>query len=243
MQECRVGCSGWEYPHWRGLYYPEDLPRPAWFGFYSQSFDTVEVNNTFYRLPEPDTFERWAARAPQGFLFAIKASRYLTHRKRLNDPEEPIERLLGRAARLGSHLGPLLYQLPPRWRRDVGRLRTFIEALPTHFMHAIEFRDASWYHAEIYALLDRPHLTVCLHDMAGSELAEMGVGGFVYMRFHGTNYGGAYSDEALDRAAHWLSAENRAGRPVYAYFNNDIGGHAVRDALALRQRLLDSRTA
>jgi uncharacterized protein YecE (DUF72 family) len=237
MPECRIGCSGWEYPHWRGTFYPMDMPRPSWFLHYARVFDTVEVNNTFYRLPEAETFARWGERAPSRFLFAIKASRYLTHVKRLADAQDPLERLLGRAAPLGDHLGPVLYQLPPRWRCDIGRLRDFVSALPGGYLHAIEFRDPSWYDKGVFDLLDREGTTVCLHDKPGTGVWDLRVGSFTYARFHGGTRDGGYTQRSIDDASETFARDLLDRRPVYVYFNNDIGGHAIRDALSLREAL------
>jgi uncharacterized protein YecE (DUF72 family) len=237
----RVGCSGWEYPHWRGDFYPRDLARDRWLEFYAEQFDTVELNNSFYRLPAADAFESWRRRLPPGFVMAVKASRYLTHMRKLKDPEEPLDRLWSRARRLRERLGPVLYQLPPRWKPNVDRLAAFLVALPRH-EQAIEFRNRDWYPSDLLALLDRHHVALCLHDMPGSSSDGQPVGPFAYLRFHGTGepYGGAYPPQRLtawaDRLARWASD----GRRAYVYFNNDLAGHAVRDALRLRE-LLDRR--
>ncbi|MEP6769003.1 MAG: DUF72 domain-containing protein [Acidobacteriota bacterium] len=137
----RVGCSGWQYRHWRGEIYPADLPASKWFDFYASRFDTVEINNSFYRLPEGAVFEAWRRRAPAGFLYAVKASRYLTHNKKLKDPEEPLERFFDRARHLRGKLGPVLYQLPPGWSVNLERLDAFLELLPGRARHVLEFRD------------------------------------------------------------------------------------------------------
>ena len=238
----RVGCSGWQYKHWRGDFYPADLPQRQWFERYASVFDTVEINNTFYRLPEESTFANWAERAPGGFLFAVKASRFLTHMKKLKDPEEPIDRFFSRARALRRHLGPVLYQLPPGWKLDHERLEHFLQVLPKHVRHVLEFREPSWYSDDVYALLQRHRVGLCLHDMPGSATGRLRVGPFVYVRFHGASgkYGGSYSEDRLTVWADWLLGQMKGGADVYAYFNNDVGGHAPRDALTLR-RLLDVR--
>ena len=235
----RVGCSGWQYKHWRGDFYPANLPQARWFEYYASVFDTVEINNTFYRLPERATFAAWAQRAPRDFEFAVKASRFLTHMKKLKDPEEPIDRLFSRMRGLGTHLGPVLYQLPPGWRLDRERFAHFVQALPTDARHAVEFREPSWYEAEVLALMRRRRLALCLHDMPGSATGQDATGPFVYVRFHGASsrYGGSYPDDRLHRWAHWLNQRRDEGCDVYAYFNNDVGGHAPRNAVTLRQML------
>ena len=198
----RIGCSGWQYKHWKGDFYPADLRHHEWFAHYARTFDTVEINNSFYRLPEAETFRRWRERAPAGFLFAVKASRYLTHMKKLKEPEEPLRRFFEHARPLERTLGVVLYQLPPRWPADLARLDHFLHALPRAVRHAIEFREPSWYAPEVLDLLEAHGVALCLHDMNG-----------------------------------WLAQEHRSGRDVFAYFNNDIGGHAPRDAMRLREML------
>lgn len=238
----RVGCSGWQYKHWRGDFYPADVPMTRWFEYYAARFDTVEINNTFYRLPEAATFASWHERAPLRFLFAVKASRFLTHMKKLKDPEEPIERLFSRMRALRGHLGPVLYQLPPGWKLDRERLEHFLQALPVGARHVLEFREPTWYDDSVSALLERYGVARCLHDMKGSATGRERVGPFVYVRFHGPSgtYSGAYPRDRLERWADWLGEQRRAGFDVFAYFNNDVGGHAPRDAVTLR-RLLEDR--
>jgi uncharacterized protein YecE (DUF72 family) len=234
----RIGCSGWQYKHWRESFYPADLPTSRWFAHYASRFDTVEVNNTFYRLPEPGTFKAWRKQAPKDFVYAVKASRFLTHMKKLKDPAEPLQRFFERATKLGPSLGPVLYQLPPNWPVNVERLAEFLDSLPGRRRHTIEFRDPSWYNDVVFGLLEKHRVALCLHDMAGSESGRLDVGPFVYVRFHGTTkYGGRYTDETLASWAGWLAERVRLGRAVYAYFNNDAGGHAPRDAIRLREAI------
>lgn len=232
----RIGTSGWEYAGWRGRFYPRELPRDRWFEHYAGHFETVELNATFYRLPDRRVFAAWARAAPPGFRYAVKASRYLTHVKRLAAPEEPLARLWSRAEALGPHLGPMLYQLPPRWRPNPGRLAAFLAAVPAGRDQALELRDARWYGREILEAIAAEGVALCLHDMPGSGRVLEPTGGLVYVRFHGAGerYGGSYSSQRLtawaDRLARWATE----GRDVWAYFNNDIGGHAVVDADRLR---------
>jgi uncharacterized protein YecE (DUF72 family) len=172
----------------------------------------------------------------------VKASRFLTHMKKLKDPEEPVARFFERASRLGRKLGPVLYQLPPRWPVNLERFDAFLAELPRRRRHVVEFRERSWYSEEVYALLEARGVAMCLHDMKGSESPRRRIGPFAYVRFHGAGrtYGGRYGDEALSDWAGWLGARRREGLAVYAYFNNDAGGHAPRDALRLRERMLAS---
>jgi uncharacterized protein YecE (DUF72 family) len=238
----RIGCSGWQYRHWRGNFYPPAVPQKRWFEHYATIFDTVEINNSFYRLPEASTFADWAARAPASFLFAVKASRFLTHMKKLKDPEEPVERFFSRARSLRRHLGPVLYQLPPGWKLDRARLEHFLQILPRGVRHVLEFREPSWYTDDVYALLERHRVSLCIHDMPGSATGRLRVGPAVYVRFHGASgrYDGSYPDARLEEWAAWLDDQLNAGADVYAYFNNDVGGHAPRNAVVLR-RLLERR--
>jgi uncharacterized protein YecE (DUF72 family) len=239
----RVGCSGWQYKHWRGDFYPTDLPPSRWFEHYARTFDTVEINNSFYRLPESSTFARWAEQAPENFIYAVKASRFLTHMKKLKDPEQPLALLFDRMAPLRRRLGPVLYQLPSRWKLDFERLESFLQELPRGIRQVMEFRDPTWYTDAVFAALERSGVSLCLHDMQGSATGMRRVGPFVYVRFHGAGdakYGGAYSDRRLDGWAAWLDEQRAAGTDVYAYFNNDVGGHAPRNAVTLR-RFLESR--
>jgi uncharacterized protein YecE (DUF72 family) len=246
----RIGCSGWNYTSWRGRFYPKDLPVSRWLGYYQDLFDTVEVNNTFYRLPDAATFAAWRRQTHDGFLMSVKASRYLTHLKRLVDPEEPVHRLFARVASLGARLGPVLYQLPPTLTLDVDRLASFLDALPRTLpararprtprrpiRHVIEFRHASWYVDEVFQVLAARGVAICLHDKPGSAFDDAAIGPFVYVRFHGPTgrYGGCYTDEALAAWARKLAAARRRGRDVFAYFNNDVDGFAVRNAQTLRR--------
>ena len=237
----RIGCSGWQYKHWRGTFYPAALPQKAWLDYYVQQFDTVEINNTFYRLPESSSFLEWRRRAPRRFEYAVKASRFLTHMKKLKDPDEAIKRFFERARHLQRTLGPVLFQLPPRWPVNLERLRTFLDALPRRHRYAIEFREPSWYADEILQLLESRGVALCLHDMPGSESGRIVTGRFVYVRFHGSHggrkYGGTYSDQMLESWAEWLANCLRGGLPIYAYFNNDAHGYAPRDAARLREKI------
>lgn len=237
----RIGCSGWNYKSWKGRFYETGLPASQWLTEYARVFDTVEANGTFYRLPEKETFEAWRKQTPPGFLMAVKASRFLTHMKRLRDPEEPIERLLSRASALGPRLGPVLYQLPPHFHLDLKRLQAFLQALPTRLgrrrlQHVFEFRHPSWYVGETYQLLERHGAALCLHDMTGSATAPVAVGPCVYVRFHGTSgrYHGSYPDATLRDWAARLAEEWRGGRSVFAYFNNDPDAVATENAQRLR---------
>jgi uncharacterized protein YecE (DUF72 family) len=232
----RVGCSGWQYKHWREIFYPKGLAQTRWFAFYAEHFDTVEINSSFYHLPKAATFEKWREQAPPGFCYAIKANRFITQAKKLLECEEPMERMMAATRHLGDRLGPMLYQLPPSLRLDLERLERFLRLLPEDVTNVFEFRHKSWYVDETYELLDRYRVSLCLHDMRGSVTDRSAVGPAVYVRFHGGvgKYWGRYPDNRLMEWADWIVAEARTGRTAWCYFNNDIMGHAIEDAQTLK---------
>jgi uncharacterized protein YecE (DUF72 family) len=231
-----IGCSGWVYKHWRGIFYPEGLPQRLWFDHYTQDFDTVEINNSFYRLPSSETFEKWRDQAPSGFCYALKANRFLTQAKKLKECEEPLERMMSAARCLGDRLGPMLYQLPPTLRINLDRLRDFLEIMPADVTNVFEFREKSWYVPETYDLLDRYGASFCVHDMPGLGSERVAVGRIAYVRFHGGEgkYWGRYPDERLRGWTDWIVEQAGQGRSVWCYFNNDIHGHAIEDARTLK---------
>jgi uncharacterized protein YecE (DUF72 family) len=236
MERIRIGCSGWNYRHWRGLFYPPGLPQRRWFEYYAEHFDTVEINNSFYRLPQAETFEKWRAQAPPGFCYAVKANRFLTQAKKLKDCAEPLHRMMAPFRALGDRLGPILYQLPPRFRINLERLEDFLKLAPADVVNVFEFRDRSWYTDETFALLDRYRASFCVHDMPVAASERIAVGSIAYVRFHGGagKYWGRYPDENLLSWTDWMVAQAKAGRPVWAYFNNDIDAHAIHDAQTLK---------
>ena len=241
MARARVGCSGWMYKDWRGTVYPERLPMKRWFEHYATMFDTVEINNTFYRLPPPSTVEAWAAQAPTGFLYAIKLGQFGSHRMKLRDAASWMPNHLDRAKRLGASLGPTLVQLPPRWKRNVERLDEFLSVAPRTMRWAVELRDASWVHDEVFSVLQRHGAALCIHDLLPDHPWELTTD-WTYVRFHGPNalerkYWGQYGGRRLRPAADRLGAWLDDGLDVFAYFNNDYEGHAVKDAKWLASRL------
>ena len=235
----RVGCSGWNYKHWRERFYPKGLPTSRWFDFYAEHFDTVEINNSFYRLPTPQIFHKWREQATEGFCYAVKANRYITQAKKLLEPEESLDRMMTAVRHLGDRLGPVLYQLPPSLGLNLERLENFLRAVPNDVINVFEFRNSSWYVAETYALLERYGASFCAHDMRGSESDRIAVGPVAYVRFHGGagKYWGRYSDEMLTNWADWMLGQSIGGRSVWAYFNNDIDAHAIDDAQALKSMI------
>jgi uncharacterized protein YecE (DUF72 family) len=234
-----VGCSGWVYRYWRGLLYPEGLPQKRWFERYAEEFGTVEINASFYRLPASTTFDGWREKAPDGFRYAVKVNRFITHLKKLVGVEEALSEFATLARRLEGKLGPLLFQLPPSLRLDLDRLEAFLKILPRDLTNVFEFRDKSWYVPETYALLDRYGASFCVHDMPGSKTERMAVGPAAYIRFHGGEgkYWGRYSDEALLGWSHWILQQVEHGRSAWCYFNNDVHGHAIEDARTLKSMI------
>ncbi len=264
--DIRIGTSGWHYGHWAGPFYPADLPKDKWLEYYGQHFDTVETNNTFYQLPREETFRNWRKQAPAGFLFTVKANRYITHIKRLKDPQEVLDRFFERVRLLKKNLGPILYQLPPSLHKDLARLEGFLQVLhnvilngakrneesPSHRPDSssafgrlrmtnsvFEFRHESWYCEDTYKLLREFNVGFCIHDLSGLESPRVVTGDIIYVRFHGTTgrYSGCYSKATLRNWAKWLKDQAKNIRSIYVYFNNDACAYAVRNAKEIKEVL------
>jgi uncharacterized protein YecE (DUF72 family) len=237
----RVGTSGYQYDHWAGVLYPEDVPKRQWFDHYTQHFDTVEINNTFYHLPKASTFDAWRHRAPEGFCYALKFSRYGTHLKHLKEAGQSVGLFLERAELLGPHLGPILVQLPPQWHVDRERLEAFLDAAPHARRWAVEFRHSSWLCEAVFALLRDHNAALCIHDMLADH-PRVVTADWVYLRYHGAGepYGGDYPYQALSAEAQRVERHLADGLDVFAYFNNDAEGYAVRNAKDLRRYVLDT---
>jgi uncharacterized protein YecE (DUF72 family) len=236
MAALRIGCSGWSYRHWRGgVFYPPGLRQKDELAYYATRFDTAEINGCFYRLPGEAMVDGWRERSPDGFLFAWKASRYITHMKRLLDPQEPLALMFGRADRLGPKLGPFLFQLPPRMARDDERLGRFLAALPPGRRCAFEFRHPSWYDDAVFAQLAAHDAALCVSDHHHAPAPWVRTAGWAYVRGHGPGgrYWGRYSREALAEWADRIGAWTRQGCDVVCYFDNDPGAAAPKDAEAL----------
>jgi len=238
--DIRVGTSGWHYAHWTGRFYPADLPKSKWFEFYSKEFDTVEINNTFYQLPKKESVKKWYEKAPDNFVFTVKANRFITHIKKLKEASESLRRFLDTIVLFKEKLGPVLYQLPPSLRKDLDLLESFACLLPKEQTSVFEFRHKSWFSDDTYELLNRFGLGFCVHDLGGVETPRLVTGEVVYMRFHGTSgrYAGNYSKPVLRQWADWAAEQIRDVRAIYAYFNNDFNAYAVANARTLREQLL-----
>ena len=234
-----IGTSGWHYDDWRGRFYPEGLSRAKWLEFYCRQFPTVELNNSFYRLPTERAFTRWYESTPVDFTFAVKVSRFITHIKRLRDSEEAEKNFIGRAKILGNKLGPILYQLPPNLRRDDSLLESFLSSLPQGIRHVIEFRHESWLDEEVFNILRRYNAGLCVFDMPGFTCPPLATADFAYLRFHGSEalFSSCYTDEELAEWADKITNMAVKLEAVYIYFNNDVSGFAVENAVTLRSYL------
>jgi uncharacterized protein YecE (DUF72 family) len=234
-----IGTSGWMYDWWEGVFYPPDMKKDEWLQFYMRHFDTVEINNTFYHLPAPSAFEGWKKAAPKGFIYALKGNRFITHMKKLKDPEEPIRLFMERAEILRDSLGPILFQLPPRWRCNLQRLREFVRVLPSDRRFAFEFREPTWFNEDVYEILRERDISLCIYHMPDYLSPVEVTATFVYIRFHGTTflYGGRYSKKDLSRWADLIGLYLKGGLDVYVYFNNDEEGYAVVNAKELREMM------
>jgi uncharacterized protein YecE (DUF72 family) len=238
-QSILIGTSGWHYGHWRGPFYPPDLAPAQFLAFYAGRFVTAEVNNTFYQMPEKKTLLQWRETVPDDFVFAVKASRFITHMKKLKDPKEPVGRFFRKIRALEEKLGPVLFQLPPRWRVNPERMEAFLSALPRGQRCALEFRDPSWFREDIYRLLVSHNAAFCIYDFDQRLSPRELTADFVYVRLHGPNgpYQGEYDTRALSGWAGALSAWSEKGLTVYCYFDNDQAGYAALNASRLRDML------
>lgn len=236
-----LGTSGWTYDHWKGIVYPDSIARKQWFEYYCTLFPTVEINASFYRIPTRTVTESWARRSPEHFRFSVKVSRLITHVKKIKNCDREIEWFFSVFEPLEKKIALYLVQLPPNLNCDPGRLHDFIRLLPQNKKYAFEFRNTTWYNDEIVDLLRETECTFCIHDMGELKSARITTSGLTYVRFHGfdTQYGGDYSDQTLTEWAHWMQYQAARGISVYGYFNNDIGGFAVKNCRTLQQIIRD----
>ena len=240
MTQVLIGTSGWTYPDWKGTFYPAKLPNAKFLEFYGNQFSTVEVNYSFYRLPTAATYEKWVAQVPKGFVFAVKASRLITHIKRLQGADEPWDVFLQNTQSLGSRLGPILFQFPASFRIDQARLSEFLNMARTVMSGAnlrlvFEFRHASWFVDKIYRLLSDHGAALCIADSPRYPRREIATTTFMYLRFHGRNqlFASKYTKTDLSKEARKIRRYVQGGQDVYAYFNNDAQGYAVKNARML----------
>jgi uncharacterized protein YecE (DUF72 family) len=232
-----IGTSGWYYNHWKGPFYPNNISNKEMLRYYTQYFHTVEINNSFYRLPKKAILEIWKKTVPQHFVFTLKGSRYITHMKKLKDPSKGVPPLIENALVLGEKLGPILFQLPPRWCINLERLDEFLQYLPHDLRYAFEFRDPSWFTDRTYEILAKQEAAFCIYHLAGNLSPKEVTTDFVYVRLHGAKeaYQGQYDGKTLSGWAGAFSSWARQGREIFCYFDNDQAGYAVQDALRLQK--------
>jgi uncharacterized protein YecE (DUF72 family) len=239
MARYYIGTSGWHYDDWRGRFYPEKLPKEQWLEFYARHFTTLELNNTFYRLPKDTVFLKWHDASPDGFVFSVKVSRFITHIKRLKDCDNEVTKFMSRASLLKEKLGPLLYQLPPGLHRNDEILVKFLSILPRGRKHVIEFRHESWFDEDVFEILRRYHTGFCVFDMPKLTSPLIATADFAYIRFHGSGslYSSCYSDEEMNDWAKKITRLTEDLEAVYIYFNNDVSGYAIKNAATIQKYL------
>jgi uncharacterized protein YecE (DUF72 family) len=244
-KKIHIGTSGWHYKHWIGKFYPESSNAKQQWQFYSKHFDSIEINNSFYKLPPRSVFEDWYKHSPKKMLFAVKANRFITHMRKLTQPEEPITRLFASILALKGKLGPILFQLPPKWKVNVTRFKEFLEALPKGYRYAFKFRNQTWSHEEIYQFLQHYNCAFCIYELAGHLSPVKVTADFVYLRLHGPTdfkYQGSYSNVALKKWAKQCTAWQKEKKDVYVYFDNDQEAYAAFNALTLKKLLGNAKT-
>lgn len=232
-----IGTSGWHYKHWRGTFYPEKLPPREYINYYLKYFQSVEINNSFYKLPSEATFRSWKESVPEDFVFAVKANRFITHMKKLKEPEQPIARFMQAVDFLEERLGPILFQLPPFWKLNLERLQDFLLTLPKAYRYALELRNASWYDERVYSLLEEHGIAFCIYELESHLSPLLVTTDFVYVRLHGPGkkYQGSYSEEALQAWNFQIREWKAEGKDVYFYFDNDQLGYAAHNARRLQE--------
>lgn len=234
-----IGTSGWHYKHWIGTFYPKDMKAPEFTEHYVKYFSTVEINNSFYKLPSKETFDNWANSVPKDFIFSVKANRFMTHMKKLKDPKTTFNNLIENAVGLKDKLGPILFQLPPRWKYNEQRFKTFLEVLPRHYRYTIEFRDPSWYNDSAYQLLRENNVAFCIYELEYHLSPTITTADFVYIRLHGpgNKYEGSYDDAALEQWTKSIKSWQNEGKDVFIYFDNDQNGYAAMNAIRIQEMI------
>ncbi len=235
-----IGTSGWHYDHWSGTFYPKDVPKKEFLAYYAGLFKSAEINNSFYQLPAESTLASWRDTVPKDFTFAVKASRYITHMKKMKDPSKSTPKLFERIEALGGKLGPVLFQLPPRFRFNRERLASFLGSLPQGRRYAFEFRDFSWENDEAYEVLENHGAAWCIYHLEGRESKSKVTADFVYIRLHGPGgaYQGKYKPQTLSRWARHFEQWRKQGLDVYCFFDNDENGYAAQNAYALQEKTI-----
>lgn len=231
-----IGTSGWHYEHWKGPFYPKDMKTGKFLDYYKDRLAAAEINNSFYSLPSIKTFSAWRRTVPKRFVFAAKASRYITHMKKLKDPQEPVRAFFKRVEVLEDNLGPVLFQLPPNWKANPGRLDSFLDVLPGSHRYVFEFRDEHWFIDDVYRVLIRHNAAFCIYELAGRLSPKRVTADFVYVRLHGPGeaYQGSYSKRKLRSWEKRIRGWSEEGKTVYCFFDNDQNGYAALNAMILQ---------
>jgi len=234
-----IGTSGWMYDHWKGNFYPKNLSKDKMLKYYSTQFRTVEINNTFYKLPKKNTVINWYQKSEDNFLFSVKANRYITHMKNLKDCEEPISNSLKKIKNLKEKLGPILFQLPPQWHKNYSRLKNFLDVLNEDFLYVIELRHPSWFTEEIFQLLRDKNVSLCIHDITGDFTPQKITADFIYIRFHGPegNYHKKYSNNEISIWTEKIFKWYNENITIFVYFNNDAYGRSTENASEMVKEL------
>jgi uncharacterized protein YecE (DUF72 family) len=240
-----IGTSGWHYKHWRGPFYPADQRPAGMLAFYVRRFDTVEINNSFYRLPSPEALENWRKQTPPNFRFAVKGSRFITHMKKLKDPAAALANFLPRVEILGKKLGPIVFQLPPGWQCNLDRLEAFLQELPRSHRYAFELRNTTWHNEAVYARLRRYNAAFCIYELDRFESSHEITADFTYVRLHGPGgkYQGSYSTERLTAWSEQIRQWRKNLKAIYVYFDNDQSGFAAHNAVELRKLIGETAMA
>ncbi|NGX34020.1 MAG: hypothetical protein K1060chlam1_00365 [Candidatus Anoxychlamydiales bacterium] len=234
-----IGTSGFSYEHWKNRFYPKDVKAKDYFEYYQKHFSTVEINNTFYRLPLKKVVLNWQKEANNDFIFSLKSSRFITHLKRLKEPKKHLTLFLNRVKHLKPHLGPILFQIPPKWNLDIKRLLNFLKALDKNYKYAFEFRDKSWLTNEVFSLLKKYKAAFCIYDLEGFQTPLEITANFVYIRLHGPKraYSGTYSKKTLQKWAKIIKNFHKKNLDVFCYFNNDENAYAIKNSIELKKLL------
>lgn len=234
-----IGTSGWVYKHWKNVFYAETISERDYLKFYSKYFSTTEVNNSFYHLLNEKSVKNWINSVPENFIFSIKASRYITHMKKLLEPEKTTLQFFESIKPFQDKIGPILFQLPPKLNFSAERLKTFVKSLPKEYKYTFEFRDSRWFNSETYDILNKHNIALCIYNLGPNQSPKELTADFVYIRLHG-NYGlgsGKYSESEIHKIAKDIKEYTRQNKDVYCYFNNDEAGYAIENARLLKQEL------
>lgn len=237
--DIHIGTSGWVYKHWKEIFYPQKLSEKEYLKYYSQHFLTTEVNNSFYHLLREEIVKNWVQSVPENFIFTVKASRFITHMKKLLNPSRTTINFFDSIKPFENKMGPILFQLPPKFSFNFDRLKSFVNVLPQNHRYAFEFRDASWFNNETYNLFSENNIAFCIYNLGGFQSPKEVTSDFIYIRLHG-NYGlgsGKYNENQIKNIANDIKTFSKQGLDIYCYFNNDEAGYAIENARMLKQQL------